>query len=250
MKRLENKVTVITGGNSGLGLSAAVLFAKHGAKVAVTGRNESSLRNAVELIGEKTIGIVADVSNLAGIKAAYEEIREKLGRIDVLIVNAGVAVAGPLTDFTEEQFDHTSDINFKGTFFSVQRALPYLNDGASIILTSSATNEKGFAGYAAYAATKAAIRSLARSFSTELMGRNIRVNALSPGAVDTPFYGRAGGSKEQIDGAKDYMANYMIPAKRLGTSEEIAEAFLYLASDDSRYMIGAELVIDGGVKTL
>lgn len=250
MKRLENKVTVITGGNSGIGLSTAVLFATHGAKVAVTGRSESSLRKAVELIGENAIGIVADVLNLNSIKSTYEEVTERLGSIDVLIVNAGIAVAGPLTDFTEDQFDHTSDINFKGTFFSVQRALPYLNDGASIILTSSATNEKGFAGYAAYAATKAAIRSLARSFSTELMARNIRVNVLSPGAVDTPFYARAGGSKEQIDGAKEYMANYMIPAKRLGTPEEIAAAFLYLASDDSRYMIGAELVIDGGVKTL
>jgi NAD(P)-dependent dehydrogenase (short-subunit alcohol dehydrogenase family) len=250
MKKLENKVAVITGGNSGIGLSAAILFATQGAKVAVTGRNESSLRTAVKLIGENAIGIVADVSKLSNITAAYEEVSKNLGKIDVLIVNAGVSIAAPLIDFTEEQFDETSNINFKGTFFSVQRALPYLNDGASIILTASATNEKGFASYAAYSATKAAVRSLARSFSTELLERNIRVNALSPGAVDTPFFGRGGQSEEEVNGAKDYMANNMIPAKRLGTTEEIAAAFLYLASDDSRYMIGAELVIDGGVKTL
>ncbi len=250
MKKLENKVAVITGGNSGIGLATAELFARHGARIAITGRNESFLKTAVALIGENAIGIVADVSNLNNIKNAYKEVNEKLGGIDVLIVNAGSAVAGALADFTEEQFDQTSDTNFKGAFFSVQCALPYLNDGASIILTSSATNEKGFAGYAAYAATKAAIRSLARSFSTELMSRNIRVNAISPGAVDTPFYGRNGNSKEEVQGAKDYMAGNMIPAKRLGSSTEIAEAFLFLASDDSRYMIGAELVIDGGVKTL
>jgi len=250
MKKLHNKVAVITGGNSGIGLAAAILFARHGAKVSITGRNKETLQTSVAQIGEQARGIIADVSKLDDIKAAYEEVHHTSGNIDVLVVNAGIAVSSALADITEEQFNQTSDINFKGAFFTVQRALPYLNDGASIVLVSSATNEKGFAGYAAYAATKAAVRSLARSFSTELMGRGIRVNTLSPGAVDTPIYARNGGSEAEAAGLKDYMASNMIPAKRLGNVEEIAEALLFLASDDSRYMVGAELVIDGGVKTL
>ena len=250
MKKLSDKVAVITGGNSGIGLAAAILFSKQGAKVAITGRNPSSLQAGMASIGENAIGIVADVLDLESVDAAYKKVKSKLGSIDILVVNAGIGVAAPLAEFTEEQFDQTSDVNFKGTFFSVQRALPYLNDEASIILVSSATNEKGFAGYAAYAATKAAIRSLARSFSTELLNRNIRVNVLSPGAIDTPFYGRNGASPEEIAGAKDYMSSHMIPMKRLGTVEETAEALLFLASDASRYMVGSEIVMDGGVKTL
>ncbi len=250
MKKLENKVAVVTGGNSGIGLATAILFAEQGAKVAITGRNQTTLKSATDTIGQGAIGILSDVSDLNSIKKSYEEVSEKFGKIDVLVVNAGVALSAPLANFTEEMFDQTSDINFKGAFFSVQLALPYLNNGASIILTSSALNQKGFPGYAAYAATKAAVRSLARGFSTELMDRKIRVNVLSPGAIDTPIYARGGGSKEEVDGVKDYMANSMIPAKRLGTSEEVAEGFLYLASDASKYMVGSELVMDGGVKTL
>jgi len=249
LKKLENKVAVITGGNSGIGLSTAILFAEQGAKVAITGRNQSTLNEATAEVGNGSIGIVADVSDLNNIKDAYETVSEKLGKIDVLIVNAGVFLAAPLADFTEEQFDQTSDINFKGAFFSVQRALPYLNNGASIILTSTALNEKGLGIAAAYSASKAAVRSLARSFSAELLDRNIRVNVLSPGPIDTPIFGRGGGSKEEVDGTKGYFAS-INPSKRLGTSAEIAEGFLYLASDDSRYMIGAELVLDGGVKGL
>ena len=249
MKKLENKVAVITGGNSGLGLATAVLFAQQGAKVAVTGRKKATLDEAALAIGNGAIGIVSDVADLGSIKKAYEEVSEKLGKIDVLVVNAGVALSSPLADFTEEMFDQVSDINFKGAFFSVQLALPYLKDGASVIITASAVNEKGFGTYSAYAATKAAVRSLARSFSTDLLDRKIRVNVLSPGAIDTPIWGRSGGQAEEVTGVKDYMAA-IVPAKRLGTSEEIAEGFLYLASDASRYMLGSELVIDGGVKTL
>ncbi|MCF0054534.1 SDR family oxidoreductase [Dyadobacter sp. CY356] len=249
MKKLENKVAVITGGNSGIGLSTAILFAEQGAKVAITGRNQASLETAAQTIGNGAIGIVSDVSDLNNIKNAYEEVSDKFGKIDVLIVNAGIFLAGPLADFTEEQFDQTSDVNFKGAFFSVQRALPYLNDGASIVLTSTALNEKGLGIGAAYSASKAAVRSLARSFSAELLDRNIRVNVLSPGPIDTPIFGRGGGSKEEVDGTKDYFAS-INPSKRLGLPMEIAEGFLYLASDASKYMLGAELVLDGGVKGL
>jgi len=250
MGKLQNKVAVITGGNSGIGLAVAKLFSAEGATVAVTGRSAETLEKAEGIIGHGAKGFVTDVSSPADIQQTYSKISRHTGKFDILVVNAGVGPSAPLTDFTEEQFDETSDINFKGTFFSVQRALPYLNDGASVILTSSATNEKGFPGYAAYAATKAAIRSLARSFSAELLSSKIRVNVISPGAVDTPFYGRGGGSDEQVQAVKDYMAGFMIPAKRIGTADEVARAFLFLASDDSPYIIGADLVIDGGVKTL
>jgi len=249
MKKLENKVAVITGGNSGIGLSTAILFAEQGAKVAITGRNQTTLDSAVALIGHDAIGVASDVSDLNNITNSYEKVESTFGKIDVLIVNAGVFLAAPLADFTEEQFDQTSDINFKGVFFSVQRALPFLNDGASIVLTSTALNEKGLGIAAAYSASKAAVRSLARSFSAELLDRKIRVNILSPGPIDTPIFGRGGGSAEEVDGTKGYFAS-INPSKRLGKPEEIAAGFLFLASDDSSYMLGAELVLDGGVKAL
>lgn len=249
MKKLENKVAVITGGNSGMGLSTAILFAEHGAKVAITGRNANSLQEAANAIGAGTLAIVSDVTNLNDIETSYEKVTDELGRIDVLVVNAGVFVAAPLAIFTEEQFDQTCDINFKGAFFSVQRALPYLNDGASIVLTSSSMNGKGVVTGAAYAASKAAVRSLARSFSAELLDRKIRVNVVSPGPVDTPIFSRGGSSEAEIDGSKNYFAE-LNPSKRIGTTEEIAEAFLYLASDASKFIVGTEIVIDGGVKEL
>jgi len=250
MKKLANKIAVVTGGNSGIGFATAKLFAQEGAKVAITGRNPQTIKSAVEEIGNGAVGVVSDAGNIDGLSDTYQDITNKLeGKIDVLVVNAGNFLGAPLADFTEDLFDQTVNINFKGALFAVQRALPFLNDGASIVLTSTALNEKGLGMAAAYSASKAAVRSLARSFSSELLSRNIRVNALSPGAIDTPLFARTGGSKEEVDGAKSYFAA-AAPAKRLGTVEEIAAGFLYLASDDSRYMIGGELVLDGGVKTL
>ena len=247
--KLNNKVAVITGGNSGIGLATAKLFAAQGAKVAITGRNQTTIDFAVASIGNGAIGVTSDVSDLKNIDRQFAAINEKYGKIDVLVVNAGVFLASPIQDFTEEMFDQTSNINFKGVFFTVQRALPYLNDGASIILTSTALNEKGMGIAAAYAASKAAVRSLARSFSEALLDRKIRVNVLSPGPIDTPIFGRSGGTKEEVDGTKAYFASHT-PVKRLGTVSEMAEGFLYLASDDSRFMVGGELLLDGGVRTL
>src|SRR6186713_367983 len=249
MRTLENKTAVITGGNSGIGLSTAILFAEQGAKVAITGRNETTLDQAVREIKHNAIGIKADVTNVESIANSYQQIHRKLGKIDVLIINAGLDVSGPFENYGEADFDTVSDVNFKGAFFSIQKALPFLNDGASVVLTSSAVNEKGFPGVAVYSATKAAVRSLARTLSQELSSRNIRVNVLSPGAIDTPFFSRGGASEDQVAGMKDYMAT-LIPAKRLGKSSEIANGFLFLASDHSKYMMGAEIVMDGGVKTL
>ena len=249
MKKLDNKVAVITGGNSGIGLATAKLFAQEGAKLTITGRNQDTLATAVAEIGHDTLGVVSDTANLKDIDALYEQVNHKFGKIDVLVVNAGVFIAAPLADFTEEMFDQTSDINFKGAFFSVQKALPYLNDGASVIITSSGVSTKGMATASAYAATKAAVRSLARGFSAELLDRKIRVNVLSPGPIETPIFGRSGASPEQIEGMKGYMAD-ITPIKRLGTADEMAKGFLYLASDDSEYMVGADLVLDGGFSTI
>jgi NAD(P)-dependent dehydrogenase (short-subunit alcohol dehydrogenase family) len=249
MKKLENKVAVITGGNSGIGLATATLFAAQGAKVTITGRNQQTLDKAVAQIGNNAVGLVSDTADLSKINELYQKVSSSAGKIDVLVINAGVYVTGPLADYTEEMFDQTSDINFKGVFFSVQKALPYLNDGASIILTGSTVSDKGMQTIAAYAATKAAVRSLARSFSAELLDRQIRVNVLSPGPIDTPVFERGGATAEEIAGAKAYMAQ-ATPVKRLGTTAEMAQGFLYLASDDSKFMVGGELLLDGGLRTL
>jgi len=245
MKKLANKIAVVTGGNSGIGLSTAKLFAEQGAKVTITGRNQTTLDSAIAQIGHGALGLVSDVSDLKNINKLYATVAKHFGKIDILVVNAGVFVAAPLADYTEEMFDQISDINFKGAFFSVQRALPYLNDGASVILTGSTVSEKGFATGSAYSASKAAVRSLAKGFSSELLDRNIRVNVLSPGPIDTPIFERGGGSKADIDGMKAWLTE-TTPANRLGSSEEMAQGFLYLASDDSRYMLGSELLLDGG----
>lgn len=249
MKKLENKVAVVTGGNSGIGLATAKLFAEQGAKVAITGRNKATIDNAVFEIGNAAIGVVSDVSDIKNIDKTYRTVKDTFGKIDVLVVNAGVYISAPLADYTEEMFDQTSDINFKGVFFSIQKALPYLNDGSSIIITASTVAYKGFAGAAAYSATKAAVRSLARTLSAELLDRKIRVNVLSPGPIDTPIFGRDGELKEEVDTKKEFLAS-TVPVKRLGSSEEMAEGFLYLASDDSKFMVGGELLLDGGVATL
>lgn len=250
MKKLENKIAVVTGGNSGIGLAVAKLFAHEGANVVITGRNPASIRKAVAKIGHGSAGLVSDAANIDCLTQTFEDITIKFnGAIDVLVVNAGVYLTAPLADYTEAMFDETSDVNFKGAFFAVQRALPYLNDGASIILTGSTVAETSKINGAAFAATKAALRSLARSFSAEFTGRNIRVNVISPGPTDTPVFGRTGATEDQIRNAKAALIA-KTPLKRLAHAKEIAEAYLYVASDASHYMLGAELVIDGGYRTL
>ena len=248
-QKLKNKVAVVTGGSSGIGLATAKLFAQQGAQVVITGRNTTNLDNAIAEIGANSLAIPGDVANLADLDSIYQTVSDKLGKIDVLIVNAAVYVLAPLANFTEEQFDKLSDINFKGTFFSVQKALPYLNDGASIVLTSSVVAEKGVPNHSVYAATKAAVRSLARSFSAELLDRRIRVNVLTPGPVDTPVFETITSTKAEAEAAKAGMGNFT-QAKRVASAHEIAEANLFLASDDSAFMIGGEILIDGGIRSL
>jgi NAD(P)-dependent dehydrogenase (short-subunit alcohol dehydrogenase family) len=247
--KLNNKVAIVTGGSSGIGLATAKLFAEQGAKVAITARSQDRLNKAVEEIGNGAIGVQGDVANIADLDRLYKTVSEKFGKIDVVISNAAVYILGPLADYTEEMFDKTSDANFKGTFFTVQRALPYLNDGASIVLTSTTVNEKGVPNHAAYAASKAAVRSLSRSFSAELLDRRIRVNTLTPGPIDTPIFDTVASSPENAKEISEAMGQFT-PVKRLGTPEEIAAAALYLASDDSSFMLGAELLLDGGIRSL
>lgn len=247
MNKLANKVAVVIGGNSGIGLATAELFTREGATVAITGRNKKTIDEAIAIIGPSTLGIVSDVAVVKNIESQFAAIGKKLGNIDVLVVNAGIYISGKTGEFTEEQFDQLSDINFKGVFFSVAKALPYLNDGASVIITSSTLAGMGIAGTAVYSATKGAVNTLAKAFSSELAARRIRVNVVSPGPIDTPSMTRGGGTKEQYENARIVMAGKTV-AGRMGESQEIAEAFLYLASDESRYVVGSELLIDGGMR--
>jgi NAD(P)-dependent dehydrogenase (short-subunit alcohol dehydrogenase family) len=248
-QKMNNKVAIVTGGSSGIGLAIAKRFAEEGALVAITGRNQKTIDQAIAEIGPNGLGVQGDVSKLDDLTRIYQTVADHFGKVDTLVVNAGVYVLAPLADFTEEQFDQVSDINFKGAFFSVQKALPVLKDGASVILISSTVNGKGIPNHAAYSATKAAVRSLARSFSAELLDRKIRVNALTPGPVDTPVFASVTDSAEGAEAMKEAMGNFT-PVKRVAAPEELAAAALYLASDDSAFMLGAELLLDGGLRDL
>lgn len=247
--KLQGKVAVVTGGNSGIGLAIAREFTEQGADVVVFGRNAETLDEAVQSVGNGTLGVQGDVTHLADLDRLYQETAARFGKIDILVANAGIAKPAPLDLTDEALFDLTSDVNFKGAFFTVQKAVPYLNEGASVILTTSAGNVKGLPNFSVYVATKAAVRSLARSFSAELLPRGIRVNALSPGPIETPIFGRMGLPQEAMNGIAEQMTE-MIPIKRFGKPEEMAKAALFLASSDSSYVVGSELVADGGLSQL
>ena len=244
--KLDNKIAVITGGNSGMGLSMAREFAKQGASVAIFGRSADTLESATAEIGGDTLAVQGDVTSVADLDRLFESTVQKFGKIDVLITNAGVARPAPVDEVDEDAFDFLSDINFKGAFFTVQRALPHLNDPASIVLTSSIANRTEMPGMAVYGATKAAVRSLPRTLSAELLPRGIRVNALSPGAIETPIWGRTGLQQEELAQMASNIGS-QIPIGRFGTPDEMAKAALFLASDDSSYVVGTELVADGGM---
>jgi NAD(P)-dependent dehydrogenase (short-subunit alcohol dehydrogenase family) len=246
MKRLEGKVAVVTGGNSGIGLATAKRLQEEGARVAISGRSNKTLDEAVRTIGNGVVAVQADVAKLTDLDKLYAEVSQKLGKIDVLFVNAGVAKFAPLADTSENVYDEQFDINMKGAYFTIQKALPLLNDGASIILNTSVADSKGTTGTSAYSATKAALRSLARTAAAELAGRGIRVNTVAPGPIVTPIFGRAGLPKEAIDEfAKEIVAR--VPMKRFGQPEEVAAAVAFLASQDASYITGVEINVDGGM---
>jgi NAD(P)-dependent dehydrogenase (short-subunit alcohol dehydrogenase family) len=246
MKRLEGKVAVVTGGNSGIGLATAKRLQEEGAKVAIAGRSRKTLDDAVRAIGNGVVAVQADVAKLTDVDKLYAEVSKKLGKIDVLFVNAGVAKFAPLSETSESGYDEVFNINIKGAYFTIQKALPFLNDGASIILNTSVVDSKGFEGASAYSATKAALRSLARTAAAELVGRGIRVNAVAPGPIVTPIIERTGLPKEAIDQfVKETVAK--VPMKRFGQPEEVAGAVAFLASQDASYITGVEINVDGGL---
>jgi NAD(P)-dependent dehydrogenase (short-subunit alcohol dehydrogenase family) len=246
-KKLEGKVALVTGGSSGIGLTTAERFAAEGAQVFITGRRQAELDAAVKQIGQDVVGIRGDVANLADLDKLFDVIKQKAGRLDVLFANAGGGEFLPLGQITEAHFDKWFGINVKGLLFTVQKALPLMPDGASIILNASIVSIKGMPAFSVYSATKAAVRSFARTWAVDLKDRKIRVNAISPGIVVTPAYKAGlGMSDEQVE---QYVtqASATVPLGRPGTTEEIANAVVFLASSDSSYVNGIELFVDGGM---
>jgi NAD(P)-dependent dehydrogenase (short-subunit alcohol dehydrogenase family) len=244
--KLEGKVAVITGGNSGMGLATAQRFVAEGAYVFITGRRQAELDKAVKLIGKNVTGVQGDVSNLADLDRLYATVKEKKGKIDVLFANAGIGELAPLGSITEEQFDKIFGINVRGLLFSVQKALPLFQDGGSIILNASIASIKGIPGLGVYSASKAAVRSFARCWTNDLKDRKIRVNTLSPGPIDTPILSAMASTEEELKQVKVNLAA-QVPMGRMGTSDEIAKVALFLASDDSSFVTGIELYVDGGM---
>jgi NAD(P)-dependent dehydrogenase (short-subunit alcohol dehydrogenase family) len=249
--KLENKVCIITGGNSGIGLAIAKEFAREGAKVIIFGRDQKTLDQAVKAIGNAAVSVQGDVKNLRDIDRLYQVASQRFGKVDVVVAGAGIAKFAPFEQLTEEMFDEVCQVNLKGAFFTVQKALPHLRDGASVIFISSAgATTRGFPLTSVYNATKTALRSLARTLSSELLPRRIRVNALTPGATETPILTRDIGVSTEL---RDQIAAGMVqltPAKRRATAEEIAKGALFLACDDSAYCYGSNLVMDGGLSQL
>lgn len=245
MNKLEGKVAVITGASTGIGLATAQRFVAEGAFVYITGRRQSELDAAVRQIGENVTGVLSDVSNLADLDRLYTLVQQQHGTIDVLFANAGGGEFAPLGAISEEHFDKTFSTNVKGLLFTVQKALPLLQDGSSIILTASTTSIKGGAAFSVYSATKAAVRSFARSWTLDLQARHIRVNAVSPGPINTPGLSGLAPDEQQAEQMKTFLAG-TIPLGRLGDPDEIAKVVLFLASDDSSFVTGIELFADGG----
>ena len=246
MGKLDDKVAVITGGTSGIGMATAKRFVAEGAKVVVTGRRGPELDAAVKDIGGNAVGIRGDVASLADLDRLYATVKEKHGRVDVLFANAGGGDFAPLGQITEEHFDNAFNSNVKGLLFSVQKALPLIPDGGSIILNASIVSIKGVEAFSVYSATKTAVRSFARTWTVDLKARKIRVNTISPGPIETPALDRLGETPEKTREFKAGMAS-TVPLGRLGQPDEIAKVAVFLASDDASFVTGVELFVDGGM---
>jgi len=243
--KLNGKVALVTGGNSGIGLATAKRFVGEGAYVFITGRRQKELDVAVKEIGRNVTAVQGDVANLADLDRLFAQIKKQRGKIDIVFANAGVAKYAPIGKITEELYHSIFDINVKGLLFTVQKALPLLRDGGSIILNASIVGSKGLASNSVYSATKAAVRSFARTWTTDLKDRRIRVNAVSPGPIDTPGLRELLASSE-VGKQRKEMISTGVPVSRLGTPDEIAKAVVFLASDDASYITGIELFVDGG----
>ena len=246
MDKLEGKIALITGGNSGIGLATAKQFVNEGAYVFITGRRDLELAAAVKEIGKNVTGVQGDVSNLGDLDRLFAQIKQEKGRLDIVFANAGVAKFAPFGTITEEFYESIFNINVKGLLFTVQKALPLLPDGASVILNASIVASKGFSSNSVYSATKAAVRSFARTWTTDLKDRGIRVNVVSPGFTDTPGLSKLLASGETGQERLKMISN-IVPLGRIGTPDDIAKAVVFLASVDSSYITGTELFVDGGV---
>ncbi len=246
MGKLSGKIAVVTGGNSGIGLATAKRFVAEGAFVYITGRRQANLDEAVKEIGKDVIGVQGDVSSLGDLDRLFDQVKREKGRVDVLFANAGAAEFSPLGAYTEEHFDKTFNANVKGLVFTVQKALPLMPDGATIVLNASIVSSKGFPNMGVYNATKAAVRSFARTWTNELASRRIRVNVVSPGPIETPGISNLATDPEV---QKQFKAQMVagVPLGRMGESDEIAKVVVFLSSDDSSYVAGVELFVDGGM---
>ncbi|WP_201315447.1 glucose 1-dehydrogenase [Dyella sp. EPa41] len=246
MKRFQQKVAVITGGSSGIGLATAKLFAEEGAHVYITGRRKAELDAAASAIGPNVTAVQADASRLADLQRLYQQVRAEHARIDVVFANAGMVVGGALGELTEEQYDRQFDVNVKGVLFTVQEALPLMGAGGTVVLNASIAASVGYPGSSLYSASKAAVRSFARSWTADLKDRGIRVNAISPGPTETQVFEASGYTAEQAEATKQHLAA-SIPLGRMARAEEVARVVLFLASEDSSFMAGSEVVVDGGL---
>jgi NAD(P)-dependent dehydrogenase (short-subunit alcohol dehydrogenase family) len=245
MQKLAGKTALITGGNSGIGLATARLFRTHGARIAVTGRDPKTLRQAQETLGDDALVLQSEAGSLADIERAMAAIGERFGGLDIVVANAAVALPTPFDQVSEAQFDDINAINYKGVFFTIQKALPLMAAGGSVIVTTSISNQAGAPNFSVYAAGKAALRSLVQTLALELAGRGIRVNAISPGPIDTPGFGRWDLPAEAVQAVRDEFVRRS-PLQRFGNADEVAQVALFLASSDSSYVVGAEIVVDGG----
>ncbi|SDN52761.1 NAD(P)-dependent dehydrogenase, short-chain alcohol dehydrogenase family [Paenibacillus sp. yr247] len=248
MGKLDGKVAVVTGGNSGIGLATAQQLVQEGAYVYITGRNQSNLDDAVKQIGKNVTAVQADVSNFQDLDNLYGAVKSQHDHIDILFANAGVVEKAPIGEITEKMFDNSFNINVKGVLFTVQKALPLFRDGGSIILNSSTQGSSGALGSSIYGATKAAVRAFARNWLVDLKSRKIRVNVVSPGPIKTVGLAAAAGASEEVQKKRLEFLSSLVPQGRLGTPVEVAKAVVFLASDDSSFVNGIELFVDGGMK--
>ena len=248
MSRLKNKVAVITGGNSGIGFSIAQEFKNEGAKGAIVGRSQKTLDSSVARLGDNFMALNADVTNVPDLERVFKETSEKFGKIDVIVANAGAGAVGTVADTSEADYDKTMDLNLKSVYFTVNKALPYMNDGGSIILIGSNAAHRAYPSFALYGAAKAAVISFAKGFSNDLLDRKIRANVITPGTTDTPAFDKFV-PVEQIEAVKKQFADVM-PIGRIGQPSDIGKTAVFLASDDSSFMLGAEVIVDGGMTYL
>lgn len=249
MNKLEGKTALITGGSSGIGLASAKLFRDQGARLAITGRDAAALARAQEELGSETLVIRSDAGSVADIEAMVAQVTQRFDRLDILFANAGIAKAAPLEHVAEPQYDEIMAVNCKGVFFLIQKTLPFFNPASSVIVTTSIANQLGSLNFSVYGASKSALRSLVQSLGLELIQRGIRINAISPGPIATPIFDRFGLPADTAQEIKREIA-HKSPSKRFGTPEEIAKVALFLASDDSTYVVGQEIVVDGGMTLL